>query len=136
MELLAHLKSKSIERMKLLTGSSEIGKKKVIKSLVTNVNLKNIKRQKEIMKRAQAVHSTFAEEHLNLNEELLNSNIDTIDSPPTLITDVKQLQGLLEYMSKEFNLAGDLDLDDGHSLSYQVAHLLPEIFELQRQRLD
>ncbi|CAG9310909.1 unnamed protein product [Blepharisma stoltei] len=136
MELLANLKKKSIERMKLLTGSEEIGKQKIVVRMVTNINLRNLKRQKEMMKRAQAVHSTFAEEHLNLNEDLLNSNIDTIDSPPTLIVDVKQLQGLLDNLSKEFGLVGDLQLDDGHSLSYQVAHLLPEFFELQRQRLD
>jgi len=136
LENLCALKQLSIERMKVVTGNEEIGKQKIEVNVITNVNLRNIKRQQEIMRRAKAVHSTFAEEHLNLNEQLLNSYKDEIDTPPLLITSTKQLQGLLEIETKDFGLTGDLQLDDGHSLTYQVTHMLPEQFELQKQKLD
>lgn len=61
---------------------------------------------------------------------------ENIDLPPTIVTATHQLQQLLNDIGKEFGLKTDLELDDGHSLSYQVTHLLPELFELQRQRLD
>lgn len=71
----------------------------------------------------------------NLNE-LPEENRENIDMPPTIITSTPQLQILLNTIGEEFGLKADLELDDGHSLAYQVTHLLPEIFELQRQRLD
>lgn len=61
---------------------------------------------------------------------------ENIDLPPMIITSTFQLQQLLNETGKDFGLQADLELDDGHSLSYQVTHLLPELFELQRQRLD
>ena len=61
---------------------------------------------------------------------------ENIDMPATIVTSTYQLQQLLNETGKEFGLKTDLELDDGHSLSYQVTHLLPELFELQRQRLD
>lgn len=63
-------------------------------------------------------------------------NRESIDMPPTIITSTQQLQILLNSIGEEFGLKTDLELDDGHSLAYQVTHLLPELFELQRQRLD
>ncbi|OMJ74126.1 hypothetical protein SteCoe_27013 [Stentor coeruleus] len=133
---LAGLKNKSIERMKLLTGQEDIGEQKVIVSLVTNINLKNLKKQQEIQRRAKAHHSTFAEEHKNLNEQLLNSSNDQIDQPPLIITNLKQLNGLLDTICKEFKLLGDVESDDGHSLSYQINDLLPKLFEIQRKRQE
>lgn len=67
---------------------------------------------------------------------LPEDNRENIDMPPTIITSTPQLQILLNAIGEEFGLKTDLELDDGHSLAYQVTHLLPEIFELQRQRLD
>ena len=61
---------------------------------------------------------------------------ENMDMPPSIVTSTYQLQLLLNETGKEFGLQTDLELDDGHSLSYQVTHLLPELFELQRQRLD
>lgn len=136
MRFLAELKKQSVDRMKLLTGLDDIGEQKVIVSLVTNVNLKNLKKQQEIQRRAKADHSTFAEEHKNLNEQLLNSNNDRIDEPPQIITDPSQLNGLLDNICKEFKLVGDVVTDDGHALSYQITHLLPDLFEIQRKRQE
>lgn len=61
---------------------------------------------------------------------------ENVDMPPTIITSTHHLQNLLNFTGSEFGLKTDLELDDGHSLAYQVTHLLPELFELQRQRLD
>ena len=134
--LMAELKLQSISRMKLLTGLDDIGAQKVVVSLITNVNLKNLKRQQEIKSRAKADHSVFAEEHKNLNDQLLASHKDEIDSPPQLITQTKQLNGLLDSICKEYMLVGDVDSDNGHTLSYQIASRLPEVFEIQRKRQE
>lgn len=136
MILLAELKKQSVDRMKLLTGLDDIGEQKVIVSLVTNVNLKNLKKQQEIQRRAKAEHSTFAEEHKNLNEQLLKSSNDCIDGPPQILTDLSQLNGLLDVICKEFKLVGEVGSDDGHALSYQITHLLPDLFEIQRKRQE
>jgi hypothetical protein len=136
MSLLAELKKQSVERMKLLTGLDDIGEQKVIVSLVTNVNLKNLKKQQEIQRRAKAEHSTFAEEHKNLNEQLLRSSNDNIDAPPQILTELSQMNGLLDCICKEFKLVGDVGSDDGHALSYQITHLLPDLFEVQRKRQE
>jgi hypothetical protein len=135
-EYLIDLKSRSIQRMKLMTGREDIGKKDIKISIVQNVNLKNSKVQEKIMKRANAVHSTFAEEHFNMNEHILESYKDYIDKPPLVITTIKQITNLLNSISAEFGLVGNLETDDGHSLAYQVSHLLPEMFEYQKQRVD
>lgn len=136
MKFLAELKKQSVDRMKLLTGLDDIGEQKLVVSLVTNVNLKNLKKQQEIQRRAKADHSTFAEEHKNLNEQLLNSSNDQIDAPPQILTETSQLNGLLDHICKEFKLVGDVVTDDGHALSYQITHLLPDIFEVQRKRQE
>ena len=134
--LLAALKVQSIERMILYTGQDDIGEQKIVISLITNINLKNLKKQQEIRKRTNKDHSIFAEEHKNLNEQLLNSNNDEIDAPPQIITTVKQLNGLLNVICREFKLVGDVETDVGHSLPYQITHLLPELFEIQRKRQE
>lgn len=132
---MAELKKMSVERMKVLTGHADIGEYKVVVSVVTNINLKNLKKQQEMRKRAGAEHSVFAEEHKNLNEYLLNSNNDQIDAPPLLITNIDQLNGLLDEICKEYNLVGSANSEDGN-LSYHIIHLLPELFEIQRKRLE
>lgn len=136
MALLADLKLRSVERMKLLTGLDDIGEQKLVVSVITNVNLKNLKKQQEIRRRAKADHSTFAEEHKNLNEQLLGSSKDDIDAPPQILTNLKQLNGMLDLICKEFRLVGDVVSDEGHTLSYQITHLLPELFEAQRKRQE
>lgn len=135
-EYIVDLKSRSIQRMTLITGRDDIGKKDIKISIVQNVNLKSSKIQEKIMKRTNAVHSTFAEEHFNMNEHILESYKDDIDKPPFVITSIKQITNLLNFLSSEFGLVGNLETDDGHSLAYQVSHLLPEMFEYQKQRVE
>ena len=61
---------------------------------------------------------------------------ESIEMLPTIISNIKQLQGIVEKISQEFGIKGEMELDDGHSLAYQVTHLFPELFELQKQKLE
>ncbi|CAG9315550.1 unnamed protein product [Blepharisma stoltei] len=135
-EILYELKQRSIERMKLITGREDIGEYKLVVNLMTNINLRNLRKQREIMKRAKAIHSTFAEEHLNLNEQLLNSHVDEIDGPPVFILSKKQLAKILYSIQKEFALISNIEEDNGSSLFYQISNLFPIIFQNQSKRLD
>lgn len=122
--------------MKLVTGRDDIGEQKIVVNIMTNINSKSLRKQREITKRTKAVHSTFAEEHLNLNEQLLNSHIDEIDNPPIFILNKRQLMRLLDQIRKEFSFIGNLDEDNGSSLYYQIANLFSIIFENQTKRLQ
>jgi hypothetical protein len=134
-EHLGSLKERSIERMKKLTGRDDIGRQDVQVAIMTNINLKNIKRQLKMMQKVKAVHSTFAEKHFNRNEQLLSSHEDSFDAPPVLISSLRQLQYVLESEANKHGLSYDSDVDDGQSLAYHVTHMFPESFELQKQKI-
>lgn len=59
-----------------------------------------------------------------------------IEMPQNFLTDISQLQGIIEGICQEFGLKGDMELDDGHSLAYQVSHLFPELYEVQKHKLE
>jgi hypothetical protein len=128
---LKDLKTQSISRMKLLTSDPNIGKIRLKVQIVTNINAKNLERQREMMKKVQAQHSTFAEEHLNINEELLNSHFSDIDLPPILISTNLQLNALLLNSAQDFNLITRIEDNDFHALNFQVKYLFQELFEVQ-----
>ena len=71
-----------------------------------------------------------------LTKEEVPGTEQEIEMPPTQVSEITQLQGILQKISLEFGLKGDMELDDGHSLAYQVTHLFPELFELQKQKLE
>ena len=137
-ETLKFLKEESISRMKLLTSDPTIGKVRLKVKIVTNINAKNLARQREMMKKVHAQHSTFAEEHLNLNEELLGSHFSDIDLPPVLISSATQLTTQLESIAKEFNLITITiqKENSGYTITNQINYLLPQLFEIQAQKLE
>ena len=130
------LKETSISRMKLLTSDPNIGKINKSVRIVTNINAKNIERQKEMMKKVHAQHSTFAEEHLGINDEILNSHLSDFDLPPVLISSSQQLNTILEDICKEFGLISNLDQDDGHTITYQITYLFPQLFDIQKHKSE
>lgn len=134
-ENLKIFKEKSVGRMKALTSDPNIGKFKSKVKIITNINAKNLARQQEIMKKVHAHHSVFAEEHLNINEELLNSHYSEIDMPPVLISSVVQLNTQLEIMAHEFSLISNLS-DAGHTITDQISHIFPQLFEVQSHKLE
>lgn len=101
------IKNKSVERMKILTGNDLDSAKNFLKSF----------------RRPFKKGEIFGQEQ-------------EIEMPPLCISDITQLQLIVSKISKEFGLKGEMELDDGHSLAYQVTHLFPELFELQKLKLD
>ena len=97
----------SIERMHILTGNDLESAKSALKSF------------RKPMTREEIEFQDFE-----------------IEMPPLFISDIKQLQGIVRKISKEFGLKGEMELDDGHSLAYQVTHLFPELYELQKLKLE
>lgn len=134
-ERLKTLKEMTISRMKLLTSDPNIGKIKRSVKLVTNINAKNLRRQEEMMKKVHAQHSVFAEEHLNINDEILNSHFTNFDLPPVLLNNNTQLNNILQSMSREFGFISSLKEADGYTITDQISTLLPQLFEIQKEKL-
>ena len=133
---LKSLKNKSITRMKLLTSDPTIGKANVKVKIVTNINARNLQRQREIMKKVHAQHSTFAEEQYGVNTEILNSHLSDFDLPPVLISSSLQLNTILKDICDEFGLISSLNEDDGHTITHQITYLFPEIFDIQKHKSE
>lgn len=106
-EAFKDLKVKSVERMKTVIGHELTHVYSFLKGFKKKMRLEEVPGQEE-----------------------------EVEMPPTLINDIKQLQGIVMSISKEFGVKGEMELDDGHSLAYQVTHLFPELFELQKQKLE
>lgn len=60
------------------------------------------------------------EEFLSRQEQLINSYVSDHEQPPVIISNNFELKMTLQEFAKGFGITGDLDLDHGHSFSYQV----------------
>jgi hypothetical protein len=65
---------------------------------------------------------------VSINDRTLHSWKANHDEVPKLITDQHLLKLRIQNDAKKFGLAGDIELDNGYSFSYQIAVFFPNYF--------
>lgn len=59
----------------------------------------------------------------------MNSYLSNHEKPPVIISNVFELKIYLIDLAKEFGITGDLEIDSGHSFTYQVQVYFPSHFQ-------
>ena len=68
---------------------------------------------------------------VSVNDRTLHSWKANHDEVPKLISDQHLLKLRIQDDAKQFGMAGDIELDNGYSFSYQIAVFFPNYFQRQ-----
>ena len=75
-------------------------------------------------------------EYETKQEQILDSINHTYEQCPLIVVNNIELKHYLGTLAGEFGIAGDIDIDNGHSFTYQVQVFFPTHFQKQVQALQ
>ena len=61
-----------------------------------------------------------AEEYKNRGDYIMNSYKANHEQPPIILSNTIELKLMLLDMAREYGITGDIEIDNGHSFTYQV----------------
>lgn len=76
------------------------------------------------------------EEFHTRSDQIFNSHKTNHEQPPLILANNIELKLQLQQLAKEFGITGDLEIDNGHSFTYQISVYYPTHFERQVQKLQ